>query len=132
MAEVRALLDADGFSGPEIAAAVAELETAGALDDHRFARRFAEDKRELAGWGEERIREALERRGAAEEAIDAACSAESAEGELERALALLARRGAAAGDDAARRRALSFLVRRGYELDLAYEAVRRHGRGTQG
>ena len=39
---------------------------AGALDDERFARRYAEDKRELRGWGPERIREALAARGVAE------------------------------------------------------------------
>ena len=41
---------------------------AGALDDERFARRFAEDKRELRGWGPDRIAEALRARGVDEAA----------------------------------------------------------------
>ena len=49
----------------EIEAAVARLTEIGELDDERFARRYAEDKRELRGWGAERIREALASRGVA-------------------------------------------------------------------
>ena len=41
----------------------------GSIDDERFARRYAEDKRELAGWGPDRIREALAERGVPEELI---------------------------------------------------------------
>ena len=67
----------------------------GTLDDARFAVRYAEDKRELAGWGEERIRDgAGPARRPRREHIDAAL-AEGAEEELERAVALLRERGAA-------------------------------------
>jgi hypothetical protein len=46
------------------------------------------------------------------------------ENQLERAVALLERRGAPPHDEASRGRALAFLARRGYASELAYEAVR--------
>ena len=42
---------------------IALLVEAGAIDDASFARRYAEDKRELAGWGPDRISTALEGAG---------------------------------------------------------------------
>ena len=56
-----------------------------ALDDARFAARFAEDKRELAGWGAERIREALVARGIESADVEAALAADSSRCSCERA-----------------------------------------------
>ncbi len=67
---------------------IATLEEFGELDDARFARRYAEDKRELRGWGAERIREALTARGVGRVEIDAAL-VDGYEQELERAIAQL-------------------------------------------
>ena len=68
----------------ELAVAIERLQEAGAIDDERFARRFAEDKRELRGWGPDRIAGALGARGIAEPLIEAAIEAEGAEALLER------------------------------------------------
>ena len=103
---------------------IALLAEAGAIDDRSFARRYAEDKRELAGWGPDRIRGALESRGVAPGHVDAALAAENEERQLERATAMLADRGLACASERERERALGLLVRRGYSLELAYEAVR--------
>src|SRR5215218_7593186 len=73
-AELTAWLAERGFGADEVDAALARLIEAGAIDDERFARRFAEDKRELRGWGPERIRGALAERGLAPALIDAARS----------------------------------------------------------
>ncbi len=108
----------------ELAEAMARLVEAEAVDDERFAIRFAEDKRALRGWGPDRIAEALRARGVEEALIDAALGAEDGDQLAERALALLAGSGAAADDEASRARALSLLARRGYPLEVAYEAVR--------
>jgi regulatory protein len=108
----------------ERAEVLAGLVEDGALDDERFARRYAEDKRELAGWGPDRIREALRGRGVSEELIDAALEAEGDDEVVERAIALLERSGAAVADEASRQRALSLLARRGYPLETAYDAIR--------
>ena len=103
---------------------VARLVAEGLLDDERFARRYTEDKRELAGWGPERIREALIERGVARELVDATLEGEGADEQLRRAVAILAERELRCDTDPERERALRLLVRRGYALELAYEAVR--------
>ena len=109
VAEMGRWLRARGVDEAEAEEVLEHLLALGTLDDARFAARFAEDKRELAGWGGERIRAAL--------AAD--------HGELERAEALVRERGIDLGDDRGRGRALAMLVRRGYGSEVAYEAVRR-------
>jgi regulatory protein len=96
----------------------------GELDDQRFARRYAEDKRELRGWGAERIREALLARGASPSLAEAAVEGDSHDAQVGRARDLLAGRGQPLGKDADRARALGYLTRRGYEYEIAYEAIR--------
>lgn len=127
-AELAAWLADRGFAQADIGSAIARLTEVGELDDRRFATRFAEDKRDLRGWGPERIREALSARGIAGELIDAALGADGYAEQLARAEGLLSRRGAPPASDAERARALAFLTRRGYDLELSYEAIRRVGR----
>lgn len=124
-AELREGLRERGVGEAASAAAVARLVAVGELDDERFARRYAEDKRELRGWGPERIREALARRGIAPEVAAAAAGGEPAADQAARAARLLERRGEVLGDERARARALAFLARRGFDYEVAYEAVRR-------
>jgi regulatory protein len=109
---------------PELEEVVARLIEAGALDDERFAKRFAEDKRELRAWGSERIAEALRARGVEEGLIEGALAGESGEAAVGRAVEVLAGNGSEVGDEASRARALSLLARRGYPLEVAYDAVR--------
>jgi regulatory protein len=122
--ELREWLAAREVGEAEIEEVIALLAEAGAIDDAGFARRYAEDKRSLAGWGPERIAKSLEGRGVAREQIEAALAGEDAAGQLERAIDLLAARGIRCESDRERERALGLLVRRGYALELAYEAVR--------
>ena len=49
--ELAAWLKGRGFGLDEIEAALRRLFETEVLDDERFARRYAEDKRELSGWG---------------------------------------------------------------------------------
>jgi regulatory protein len=127
VAELRALLERRNVDPNDAAAALAEVAAAGYVDDRAFARRFAEDRRRLEGWGGERIARELARRGVARDVVEETLDRRSLEDELEAAHALLAARvPEPPRDDRERRRALSLLVRRGYELELAYEAVRRH------
>ena len=67
-----------GYRAEEVEEALARLVEIGELDDERFARRYAEDKRELRGWGPERIREALPRAGIVSGLVEAALEADSA------------------------------------------------------
>jgi regulatory protein len=123
--EMRRHLGSRGVDGPTAEAAIAELEAQGYLDDARYAQRFAEDRRSLDAWGSERIERRLVAIGVARHHVDAALGERAAAEELEAALALLERRLAAPPEgDRERERALGLLVRRGYDLELAYDAVR--------
>jgi regulatory protein len=122
--ELRSWLAERGVGEAEIEEVIALLAEAGAIDDASFARRYAEDKRQLAGWGPDRIAKALEGRGVGREHIEAALRGDDEVSQLERAIALLADRAMKCDSERERERALGLLVRRGYPLDLAYEAVR--------
>ena len=122
--ELREWLAAREVGEAEIEVLIALLAEAGAIDDASFARRYAEDKRSLAGWGPDRIEQSLEGRGVARQHIEAALASEDEATQLERAAELLAARGIPCDSERERERALGLLVRRGYSLELAYEAVR--------
>src|SRR5919197_1050897 len=123
-AELAGWLAARDVPADEVEATIERLTEAGELDDERFARRYAEDKRELRGWGPERIREALAAKGLPPDLVARALGDEPRQTEIERASALLRRRGRPLAGDADRARALGFLTRRGYDYDAADEAVR--------
>lgn len=123
--ELRGWLAERGVEEAEVEEVIALLIGADAIDDASFARRYAEDKRQLAGWGPDRISTALEGRGVARDHIVTALGGEDQEAQLERAVAVLGDRGVHCGSERERERALGLLVRRGYPLELAYEAVRR-------
>jgi regulatory protein len=130
VAEMREMLAGKRVEPATIDQVVAELGEGGYLDDERYARRFAEDRRRLDAWGAERIRQRLTVLGVSGDHIAAAVQAQARDDEMEAAMALLRRRfPAAPADERDRARALGILVRRGYDSDLAYEAVRRHVQG---
>lgn len=125
VAEVRRHLEHKRLEPVAIDAALAVLQEQGTLDDAGYAQRFAADRRELDGWGAERIERRLLAVGVAPELIAAALAQRDGGGELEAAVAVLRRRFTAApADDRDRDRALGMLVRKGYELEIAYDAVR--------
>jgi regulatory protein len=121
--ELAAWLAKRGFAPGEIEDAVDRLVTSGAVDDERFANEFAADKRELRGWGPDRIRGALSERGI-DPALIAAAVGEEHSDQLDRAVELLERRAEPVVDERSRAKALAYLARRGYEAELAYDAVR--------
>lgn len=124
-AELHDLLRGRGVEPDAAAAALEHLAAIGELDDRRFAFRYAQDKRELRGWGPDRIRAALLERGIDRDLAAEAAAGETLEEQAARAAALLLRRGEELADDAARGRALAYLARRGFDSEIAYEAVRR-------
>jgi len=128
--ELRTWLAEREVAEVEIEEVIALLMEAGAIDDAAFARRYAEDKRNLAGWGPDRIAKALEGRGIAREHVEAVLGGDDEEAQLERAVGLLGDRGLACESERERERALRLLVRRGYPLELAYEVVRSVARLT--
>lgn len=128
--EMRRHLEGKRVEPDLIDEAVAELLEQGYLDDARYARRFAEDRRSLDAWGADRIEQRLLSVGVDRADIAAALAAQDGAGELEAAVELLRRKvRVPPADDRARERALGMLARKGYELDVAYDAVRAFERG---
>ena len=121
---MRAHLSAKGVPPDVAERAVGELVEQSYLDDARFAHRFAEDRRALDHWGSERIERRLRELGI-ERPLAAEATAAGEEGELDAAVALLARRfPSPPREERDLNRALGLLVRRGYELELAHDAIR--------
>lgn len=110
--------------------ALSTLSEQGVLDDVRFARLFVEDKRGLEGWGNERIRPALLQRGIDRDLIDDALrGADGGERELDRALELLRSRFPIPPQDRRERdRALGIMLRKGYDPDVALDALAAYAR----
>ena len=132
VSEVRSHLLSHDIDEASAAAVTEELVEHGYLDDARFARLFVEDKRMLEQWGSERIRRALMIRGVDRELADAALVAAGGEGEavseLDRALEVLRQKfPVPPRGRRERERALGLLLRKGYEPELAIDALRIHG-----
>ena len=141
VSEVRAQLERKGVSPELIDAALQAFAEQGFLDDERFAQLFASDKRELEQWGSERIRRGLLARGVDRELAERALAPGAQGGgagafdeeptELERALELLRRRFPAPPRERRERdRALGVLLRKGYESELALDALSAYARGA--
>jgi regulatory protein len=135
VSEVRRHLERKAVAGELIEASLRTLVDQGLLDDARFVRLFVSDKRELEQWGSERIRRGLLSRGIERclaEQVSAARhdNQENEPTELDRALALLRRRfPSPPRDRRERERALGVLLRKGYESELALDALAAHARG---
>ena len=132
-AEMRAHLQGKGIDERDTERSIQALAEHGHLDDARFARLFVQDKRELSEWGADRIRQGLLGRGVDRDLAEAALAEHEREheedsgGEIDRALAVLRRRfPSPSGDRRERDRALGVLVRKGYDSDLALEAISAH------
>jgi regulatory protein len=127
IAEMARLLAGKRVEPAVIDEVVGELIEQGYLDDARYAQRFAEDRRRLDGWGAERIERRLRSLGVDAESLDAAVAGQDHADELEAAVALLRRRFPVPPSTPRDcERALGVLVRKGYELELAHDALRRH------
>jgi regulatory protein len=122
--EVRQRLEREALDSATVTETIATLTEQGYLDDSRFARVFTEDKRHLEQWGSDRIRRSLRERGLDAELIETALGQQTTESELEQALELLRRRfSVPPADRRERDRALGLLLRKGYEMELALDAL---------
>ncbi len=134
--ELRAQLERKGVSAQTAEACLAQLTAQGYVDDGRYALMFVHDKRELEGWGSERIRRGLAERGIAGDRIETALAEHEAqwaggESELDRALALVARRFPTPPRERRERdRALGMLIRKGFAPELALDALTAYARGS--
>jgi regulatory protein len=124
--ELRRLLVDKRVEEETIETVIGELAEGGYVDDARYAQRFAEDRRRLDAWGSERIERRLRQLGIAAEHIQAAVGAQDDAAELDAAVELLARRVRGVPQTRQERdRALGVLLRRGYDAETAFDALRR-------
>jgi regulatory protein len=131
IAELRERLERVGFEAEVVDEALATVVEQGYLDDERYARLLAQDRRELDGWGVERIRARMRRAGIDRSLIEIVLAPFDEPSERAAAVALLRRRLPTPPTDAReRQRAFALLVRQGFESDVAYDAVREHGGGA--
>jgi regulatory protein len=135
ISEVGSYLERKGIGAELAEASIARLIDQGFLNDERFAQLFVADKRELEEWGSERIRRGLLSRGIERDLAEVALAPppdEQAieETELDRAMALLRRRfPSPSSHRRERERAFGVLIRKGYDSELALDALAAHGRG---
>ncbi len=133
--ELRRQLERKGVGAETAEACLRELVALGYVDDARYALMFVHDKRELEGWGSERIRRGLTQRGLDRDLIETALACHETEWapqetELDRALALLRRRFPTPPRERRERdRALGALIRKGFESELAVDALSAYARG---
>lgn len=128
--QVREKLTAKECTPVAIDAALEELGRYGFIDDARYARLFAEDKRRLQGWGERRIRMQLNRDGVSRDLLDTLFAddeaALNAPSELEAALELLRRKRPDLSDPKVKSRMAGMLARRGIASSTVFQALREH------
>jgi regulatory protein len=128
--EMRRYLEGKRVEPCAIADALAHLEREHYLDDARFARQFAEDKRLLEEWGADRIERRLLTLGVPQALVHDAVAVRDRSAELDAAGALLRRRFPGLSDEPReRQRALGVLVRKGYDHELAWDAIRAYAGG---
>ena len=127
VAEIERKLEARGVPAEIADAVLAEASALGYLDDGELAGQLARGFR-ARGYGRRRAAVALRRRGIAAEDADRAL-VEAFDDADEAALARAAHGSRAVDDPASERRAVAFLVRRGFSAGAAWGAVRdRSGR----
>jgi regulatory protein len=130
VAEMRRHLESRGCRTDDVDAALEQVQAEGFLDDARYARMFVEDKRTLEQWGSERIERALLQRGIDRDLIAETIGADEHGSDLQRALAVLEQRVQPPPRDRRERdRALGILLRKGYEPELALDALATYARG---
>jgi len=117
-----------GFAEPMVTEELSRLERVGLLDDDQFAQAFAREMTVYRGQGRWSVKAGLARKGIDRDTIDAATADLTPELEEARADALAAgraRRLARVEPRAAFQRLSGFLMRRGFDGDIARRAASR-------
>lgn len=129
IAEVDQYLRQRGFSQANIETALTKLRSYNYLDDEKFAHDWAHSRAHGNGYGPRRIEQELRLKGLDAGVVRQALrEVENLDNQKERAANLLARRFGRQdlNNPQIRRRAIAFLVRRGYNTRIAFELLRQH------
>ena len=120
--DARRLMRGWGLAERDAEGVLAKLVRDCFIDDARYAGAFVREKLRLSGWGEYKIRTALQRKGVSKERIDAALSQADRSGMGER-LAQQLERKARTVKYATQYELKTKLIRYGLSLGYDYEAV---------
>lgn len=125
--ELRERLARAGFPEDEIDAALDDLERVGLLDDERFAEEVVRDRLGRRGFGPRGALQALRGFGVPREVAERAVEAWGGdeEGRVEEVARSRLRRLSSLPPEVASRRLLDFLLRRGFDPEVARSACRR-------
>jgi regulatory protein len=131
-AEMRRRLEQAAVADAVIEQTIETLVDHGVIDDSRFARLFVEDKRTLERWGNDRITRTLIQRGIDRALIAEALADDATHDELDSALQLLRERFPNPPRDRRERdRAIGVMLRKGYDSELAVDALAAYARGGE-
>ncbi len=123
--EMRSWLADRDYDEGEIDRVLAYLIENLAVNDARYATEFTADKRQLSGWGRDRIEATLLKRGVSGDLVAKALDEDGGESEVDRATRVLVEKGSLLEDPKDRQRAMGLLARRGFSAEDAYAAIRR-------
>jgi regulatory protein len=116
------------FTPDEIEAVLSKLESAGFLDDLRFAQGFARSRLESRGFGPRRVATELARKGVSRDIITQVLEEHEDNADEPRIDAVAAKRWKSLSrlePDVARRRLQGFLARRGFDSSEIYRVLKR-------
>jgi regulatory protein len=131
-AEMRRRLEQAAVADAVIEQTIETLVDQGVINDRRFARLFVEDKRTLEQWGNDRIARTLIQRGIDRALIAEALADDATHDELDSALQLLRERFPNPPRDRRERdRAIGVMLRKGYDIELAVDALAAYARGGE-
>lgn len=120
--DARRLMRGWGVTEHDAEAVLARLVRERFIDDSRYAEAFVREKLRLSGWGEYKIRTALQRKGIRREVIDTALSVVDRTAMVERLAEQLARKARTVKYDTSYELKTK-LIRYGLSLGYDYEAV---------
>lgn len=126
-AQMRSWLADREYDQAEIDRVIAYLIENLAVNDARYATEFTADKRDLSGWGRDRIESTLLQRGVPRDLVALALADDAGESEVDRATRVLVDRDSPLEEPKDRQRAMGLLGRRGFCAEDAYAAIRRAG-----
>lgn len=130
--ELATKLDERNIPPDAVTCALDRLEKVGLIDDAAYAEAFIRSRRRDRGWGRAMLCRELRNKGVDGEIIDAALADIDEDAERERAADLVRSRldsAVFAGPQAARRRLMGLLARRGYSPSIAIAVINEALRG---
>lgn len=125
-AEIETYLQKRGYSEDEIEAVAVRLDRAGLVDDEAFARFWVENREQFRPRGVRALRYELRNKGISDQIIERALVGVDVSDSAYRSASKKARQLGDVDQQTFHRKLVEYLVRRGYDYEVAREATDRH------